>query len=385
MNRPKSYWRTIPPKTQVAFLLGVFFTFSTIGFAADLVEMGRQSMLGLALSVLSYGLFAICYASAGFVLRGQCWKAIVPIFVVQNVVMNLLSRLLPALPQPAEMSVADISRMHDRLILSGSANVVAMILGYVCFVYGSITEGRRYFRVHAEMELATEIHQVLVPAIDTRIGDFEFYGRSLPSGEVGGDLIDVFQDDRGWTAYIADVSGHGVAPGVVMGMVKSAARMRLSSSGGSVGLLESLNSVLYPITKPEMFVTFAYLAWNRERLEYSLAGHPAILHYHAATKEISEVACSNLPLGMFGEQPFVSGSVECSSDDLFLLVTDGLVEITDSHGEEFGLAGIKAVVSAHAGNPIHAILQAILDAASGHGHATDDQSLLLIRCHFRTI
>jgi serine phosphatase RsbU (regulator of sigma subunit) len=47
---------------------------------------------------------------------------------------------------------------------------------------------------------------------------------ALPSGEVGGDLVDVFQTDRGWIAYIADVSGHGVAPGVVMGMVKSAAR-----------------------------------------------------------------------------------------------------------------------------------------------------------------
>jgi serine phosphatase RsbU (regulator of sigma subunit) len=53
---------------------------------------------------------------------------------------------------------------------------------------------------------------------------------SLPSGEVGGDLIDVFQNNRGWIAYIADVSGHGVAPGVVMGMVKSAGRMQLSSA-----------------------------------------------------------------------------------------------------------------------------------------------------------
>ena len=87
-------------------------------------------------------------------------------------------------------------------------------------------------------------------------------------------MIDLVQDDQGWIAYIADVSGHGVAPGVVMGMVKSAARMRLASCKTDVGLLESLNSVPYPITKPEMFVTFAYLAWNGERLEYSLAGHP---------------------------------------------------------------------------------------------------------------
>jgi serine phosphatase RsbU (regulator of sigma subunit) len=61
------------------------------------------------------------------------------------------------------------------------------------------------------MELAAEIHHILVPAIDTKIGEFEFYGRSVPSGEAGGDLIDVFQNDHGWIAYVADVSGHGVA------------------------------------------------------------------------------------------------------------------------------------------------------------------------------
>ena len=132
-----------------------------------------------------------------------------------------------------------------------------------------ISDGRRYYVVHAEMVLASEIHRVLVSPVDTKIGRFEFHGRSLPSGEVGGDLINVFQDDRGWIAYIADVSGHGVARGVVTSMVKSAARMQLSSREKSAELLGRLNSVLHLIRKPEMFVTFAYLAWNGERLEYS--------------------------------------------------------------------------------------------------------------------
>lgn len=78
-----------------------------------------------------------------------------------------------------------------RLALDGIAIITAVALGYTCFVYVSITESRRYFRVHAEMDLATEIHRVLVPAIDTRLGGFQFYGHSVPSGEVGGDLIDL--------------------------------------------------------------------------------------------------------------------------------------------------------------------------------------------------
>lgn len=196
---------------------------------------------------------------------------------------------------------------------------------------------------------------------------------------MGGDLVDVFQDPQGWIAYVADVSGHGVAPGVVMAMVKSAARMQISSGEKSSQLLGRLNSVLLPIKKPDMFATFAYLAWNGERLEYSLAGHPAILHYHAAMKEISEVSCLNMPLGMFDHQDFDSASVQCAAQDLFLILTDGLLEVANAKGEEFGLAGIRPVLLAHATDPLSAIFEAILDAARLHGRAADDQSMLLVR------
>lgn len=385
MNEPKAYWKSVPPASRAIGLLGVFFLFSIIGFSVDVMQLGQWPVRGLVLSVVFNGGFAVLYATARTVFIHHWWKVILAIVIVQMVVMNVLYNLLQVPPQPVRMGAGEIARMHTRLTFSADATIIAMVLGYICFLYVTITEGRRYFRAHAEIELATEIHRTLVPTVDTNICDFEFYGRSLPSGEVGGDLIDVFQDERGWIAYVADVSGHGVAPGVVMGMVKSAARMRLSSSNKSVGLLESLNSVLCSVTRPEMFVTFTYLASNGAGLEYSTAGHPAILHYHAATREFSEISCSNLPLGMFDRQPFASSSVECGHDDLFLLLTDGLLEVEDAKGEEFGLAGVKAVVSDHATGPVGAIFQAVLDAAQRHGRAIDDQSLLLVRSHARSV
>ena len=83
------------------------------------------------------------------------------------------------------MGPADISHLQNRLTLDASLMIGGMVLAYVCFIYLFISEGRRYFGVHAEMELASDIHRVLVPRIETTIGSFEFYGRSLPSGQVG--------------------------------------------------------------------------------------------------------------------------------------------------------------------------------------------------------
>jgi hypothetical protein len=110
------------------------------------------------------------------------------------------------------MGAADIVRLQNRLTLSGIATMLAIALGYGCFLYSSIIAGRRYFREHAEIELAAEVHHELVPAIAAKIGGYEFYGRSLPRGEVGGDLIDLAGSEDHWVAYVADVAGHGVAP-----------------------------------------------------------------------------------------------------------------------------------------------------------------------------
>src|SRR5713226_5716200 len=379
MSPTNSFWKTIPRTSLVGFLLGVFFIFSTMGLAADVIEMGRQPTLRFALGVLLSGFFAMFYAFTGFVLRKQFWKAFVPVLAVHLALMYLLARSLPDLPQSVPVGAAEIARLQSRLALSGIATILAIGLGYGCFLYSSITAGRRYFREHAEIELAAEIHHVLVPAIDAQIAGYEFYGRSLPSGEVGGDLIDLAGAEDHWVAYVADVSGHGVAPGVVMGMVKSAARMQLSSGEKRSELLERLNSVLRPIKKPEMFATFAYVAWNGERLEYSSAGHPPILHYHDATGEISELACPNLPLGLLDGRRFVNESVDCAPNDLFVLLTDGLLETTNTQDEEFSLSGVKAVLSAQAGRSTSAVFEALLAAAHRHGHSVDDLSLLLIR------
>src|SRR5580704_13731529 len=378
MNPTLAFWKSFPRKSTFVFLAGVFFTFSTVGIVSDLEEMGRQPALRYILMVLISGVFTAIYAAAGLVFRKKMWKAFFPVFAVQMLVINLLHYWLRSFPPLVVLNAVDVNHLQSRLTFDARCILIAIALGYSCFVYVFVSEGRRYFRVHAEMELAAEIHHILVPPIDTQIREFEFYGRSIPSGEVGGDLIDVFQNNSGWIAYVADVSGHGVAPGVLMAMVKSAARMQISSGEKSSELLGRLNSVLLPIKKPDMFATFAYLAWNGDRLEYSLAGHPAILHYHAATDEISDVSCLNMPLGMF-ESDFDSASVECAPHDLFLILTDGLLEVTNPKGEEFSSAGIKPVLLANAAGPLSAIFDAILNAARLHGHAADDQSMLLVR------
>lgn len=77
------------------------------------------------------------------------------------------------------------SVLHSQLRLLSLGGTLTLAAGYLFFMLFLSREGARYFRAHTEIALAREVHQALVPEVDTRIGEFAFYGASIPSGEVG--------------------------------------------------------------------------------------------------------------------------------------------------------------------------------------------------------
>jgi hypothetical protein len=379
MTLKKSFFSTVPRKSLLIFLLGVFLLFAAIAFALDMAAMGRQSIPRFVLSIILFGLFAIFYAAAGFGLRNQSWKAMIPIFLLHFLTISALNSRFPQEPPFTTLNSAQVAWLQARLNNDLLGVVIGMGLGYACFVYASIIEGRRYFRVHAEIALAHEIHQVLVPPIETKLGGFEFYGRSLPSGEVGGDLIDLAGTDEKWVAYLADVSGHGVAPGVVMGMAKSASRMLLRSGEDSEQLMPKLNEVLYPLKNPDMFITFCFVTANAGRLRVGLAGHPSILQYSVSTSQVTEIPCPNMPLGILPEGDFPTSEVTVEKGTLFALYTDGFLEVVNKAGEEFGIQRLRVELQKHGMEPLENIYGALITAVRSHGLQFDDQSMLLIR------
>jgi hypothetical protein len=379
MPAKTTYWQQLPFTSTALFLLGVFFLFGITGIATDIFDVGRQTPQHLAVSIIFAGCTAMVYAIAGFTMRSRFWIVFFPILAAQLIVGNLIGRYLGTAPAPAQMDAVAIAAQQRRLAVDGWAIIIATIVGYVCFLVVNIKEGRRYFKVQAEIELATEVHRILVPPIETKLGAWEFYGRSSPSGEVGGDLIDLAGDADNWVAYVADVSGHGVAPGVVMGMVKSAARMLLTSGDDATHLAPRLNEVLYPLKKPDMFVTFCFLAKTRDGLRLGVSGHPAILHFSSRSNEVVQYEAANMPLGILPEGEFASTAIEAEPGSLFALYTDGFVECANAAGEEFGVQRLQAEFQKNGNKPLAEIHTALVTSLRKHGLQFDDQSLLLIR------
>jgi serine phosphatase RsbU (regulator of sigma subunit) len=371
-----AFWNDVPTWARAAFLLAVFFSFSQMGFITDILSFGATSRWRLVAEVISGGVIAVLYAMCAF--RGVRWFGLAA--GVHVLSFFLVVRYVPAAQPPAWLTAPGLDPLRARLVLDGVGCMFGMVLGYVLFVTFISTEGQRYLRVHTEMVLAERIHHALVPALDARDEVFELCGRSFPSGEVGGDLVDAVTTSAGCLALVADVSGHGVPSGVLTAMVKSAFRMRVRTESRPDRLLYDLNETLVPMIEPNMFVTAACVyRSDTGTVTLAAAGHPPLLHYRRAAGDVVEHATSNVALGLFAGRAYASTAIDVAPGDVLLLLTDGLLEVFNRSDVEFGLAGVADVLRKRAAEPLPVIADALRAAALVHGPQTDDQTLLLMR------
>ncbi|MGH9474808.1 MAG: PP2C family protein-serine/threonine phosphatase [Terriglobales bacterium] len=368
-RRRMGFWRNLSPGAFAMFLAAAFCLFASFGFIGNI---GATVPWTGALEAAMY---------SGIIGTGFAWLG-----TRENYPWMIVWALAVFVGWPS---------LHDWLWPPRSGNfytlpagfasvsaIVVVVLGYVLFLLFVGTEGRRHVRLETEVNLAGEIHRALAPAVDRQLGRYQFCGTSRASGQVGGDLLDVIESDSGWLAYIADVAGHGVSAGVLMGVVKSAVRTWLAARGGECAdLVPGLNAVLASLLPPESYVTAAILMPSDGGLRYAAAGHPPLLHWHAATGEVTPIQVENFPLGMFAHASFASVPLVCAPGDVLALFTDGLVEIFDHGQREFGLDGLAAVLRQASQRPLPELVQTMTAAARSFGPQTDDQTLLLVRAH----
>jgi serine phosphatase RsbU (regulator of sigma subunit) len=257
---------------------------------------------------------------------------------------------------------------------------LTLLLGYLFFIDFIVREGVQHMGLRAEMTLAERTHRALVPPLDLRTGRLEVYGESRPSSQVGGDLLDATELDGEALLYVADVSGHGVAAGTLMSLTKGALRSRVLAGVSLSTLVGDLNRVLLDLSSPNMFVTLAALHFgDGDTVEVCLAGHLPILHFRERDGAVHALRNQNLPLGLLPGTTFETSKVTYGAGDLFAILTDGLTEVENEAGEEFGVEGVERLIGRSINRPLAHIHAAVVDGVGAHGPQLDDQTLLLIR------
>jgi len=359
-------WALLSPSARLPFYLAVFSTFASIGLLTDMLGHGSQASGWLLGLVLWSGLFAV----------GIAWCVMserLPILPLLALLQVAVARALPA----REPLAGDA--LSARITLDAAGTIILVIGGYAFFAHFISREVVGALRVRTEVALARGIHEQVVPDVDSHLGRFHALGRARPATEVGGDLFDVVRSGDGLIAYLADVTGHGVPAGMLSGMTKAAARMRLMGDTDLTHLLGDLHSVLSPLKSSAMFVTCSAVQIDsRGRCRVALAGHPPVLLFAARSGTVERLGEAGLPLGV-AEWRWESARIDLETGDVLVLVSDGLTEVFDAADREFGLAGVERTLAANGRRPLADLCDAIFAAAAEHGAQHDDQTLLLVR------
>jgi serine phosphatase RsbU (regulator of sigma subunit) len=380
-DRTKVLWNGLSRSGRIRLAIAIFLTFSSLGFATDLFNLRETpTPLALGLRIVFTGLVSVGY----FIAITRSRWLLIPATLFQILGVMALDRFAPARVL-APGSPIPMGVLQSRVLIDAVGIMIVIALAYSFFIQVLSGEGIRSARLLAEMSLAQDIHSSLVPPIALETAGLEIYGRSAPSSEVGGDLVDAFDHRGAVTVCVADVAGHGVRAGTLMAMVRSAVRMKLLEATRLDGLLADLNQVLIQLRRPDMFVTIACLRVAADgAVEVALAGHPPVLQVCGADGTVRALANQHVPLGVRDGEGYPVAATTLGPGDLLALYTDGLTEVMDRSGVELGLAPIESTLVAGRVRPLAEVFDQVMHTVRAHGPQKDDQTLLLVRARARS-
>jgi phosphoserine phosphatase RsbU/P len=237
-----------------------------------------------------------------------------------------------------------------------------------------------------EMELAKRIQTALLPRVD-RVPGYRVAARMLPTAEVGGDYYDILQTAAGetWLA-MGDVSGHGVASGLIMMMTQTSIFATVDRTTGYMPsrVLELVNSVIKQ--NISRLNTDRYMSLCVARLDggrMTFAGkHQDILIFRRATGAVETVPTTGTWLGIVDDLAgkLSDMTVEIAEGDAVLLFTDGITEAMNAAGEMFGQDRLGMVLQRHGQLEAEQIVLAVLSEVEGfQAQQADDITLLVLK------
>ena len=214
-------------------------------------------------------------------------------------------------------------------------------------------------KIEKEMALAREIQRALLPDGAPSIAGWDLAGINIPCLTVGGDYFDYLERGEGkhWLV-IADVSGKGTGPAILMASIQAA--LRALGGLGAISLqdlAERLNAIVYRSTELNRYVTmfFSCLDCSTGEMEFVNAGHcyPILMRRTGAVERLVE---GGSVIGLFPELHVTSGRTTIEKGDLLVMYTDGLSETRSPEGEEFEDERILEALRGMIGRPSQEIV-----------------------------
>ena len=249
-------------------------------------------------------------------------------------------------------------------------------------------------RMKESLLAAAKIQRSFLPERVPESPGAEFAWVYEPCEELGGDTINIVPLDGNHVGiYIVDVSGHGV-PAALLSVHLSRFMTRLD--GARSVLRKKKGGEGYDISPPanvaselnRQFVfdnastqyftaTYGVLDFEKREFRYTSAGHPGPLVVSGGKGMLHKARPP--AVGFLPDADFKEETVRCEAGDRLYFYTDGIFEVTDRQGEEFGQQRLLETLEKASDQPLDESLRCLVRAAKawGDGEPFDDDVSLI--------
>lgn len=275
-----------------------------------------------------------------------------------------------------------------------------------------VAEVRKRDRISQELLMAREVQQRLLPQALPAVEGLDLAVEYAPAREVGGDYYDVFELEPGVvTLVVADVAGKGFSAALLMANLQALVRGAQARSAPLEERVARINQQLARSVLPGQFATLfmAEMDAIRGKVTYCNAGHEPPLYARAqARREVALQAVTasgpmgasharapadepmetldagGIPLGLFPEASYESGTVAYGPGDLLLVFTDGATDAMNAGEESFTRERLGAELAQGVAQEWDAArlvrhLRAAIEGFTGARPQFDDLTLLAAR------
>jgi serine phosphatase RsbU (regulator of sigma subunit) len=233
-----------------------------------------------------------------------------------------------------------------------------------------------------ELESARALQISMLPTSLPAVPGLEIAARMVTAAEVGGDYYD-FRPLAGGGLLVAvgDATGHGVAAGIVVTVIKTMFAA-LGDQEDLAGFLGRCSRILRDLNTGPVHMCLALARVTTGSVCVCSAGMPPLLIRRAASGTIEEVVTGGLPLGSRIAGSYQEQRVALGAGDTLVFASDGLAEQMDGKAQPFGSAAVERAMQKSSGDSPRAVVERLLGAVDewrGEREQDDDITVLGVR------
>ncbi|MCB2379035.1 serine/threonine-protein phosphatase [Hymenobacter sp. BT635] len=239
-----------------------------------------------------------------------------------------------------------------------------------------------------EIEIAQEVQNLLFPSKLPNDEQVAVHASYVPHTAIGGDYYDVVSIDKERFLFcVADVSGKGVPASLLMSNFQAGLRTLLRQNVELATIVHELNHLLFRNSGGEKFITVFFGIYNRttRHLQYVNAGHndPILIPDSGPIQYLKE---GTVMLGIMEKLPMLTvGETQMPPHSLLLSYTDGLTEVFNEAGAEYGEEGLIRLMTRNRYLPLTALhkemLREIEEFSVTKNQFADD--ITILSCRFK--